>query len=147
MQVANISAQEAQRRLEADDQVIYLDVRTVEEFDAGHVPGALNIPVIFRDGAGQSTPNESFLAVVEASIPRDASVIVGCRSGGRSMRAAQIMLAGGYRSVVNMDGGMAGRTDPFGRTVAPGWTTCGLPTSTDAAPNETYAGLQKRAAE
>ena len=35
----------------------FVDVRTVEEFAAGHVPGALNIPLFVRSPAGEMTPN------------------------------------------------------------------------------------------
>ncbi len=69
-----------------------MDVRTVEEFAAGHAPGAINIPLLTR-GAGGMQPNPLFLDQVKERLEGDDSkeIIVGCKSGGRSMNAAQQM--------------------------------------------------------
>ena len=82
----------------------YLDVRTSEEFAEGHPPGAYNIPVATMSPAGM-VPNDSFLAIVQRHFPADTSFVVGCKAGGRSAMACEIMGEGGYTSLANMDGG------------------------------------------
>ena len=46
------------------------------------------------------TPNAEFLAVVEALYPKDARLVLGCRSGQRSMRAADVLSGAGYTGLV-----------------------------------------------
>jgi rhodanese-related sulfurtransferase len=120
--------------------VIYLDVRTVPEFTAGHPQRGINIPVVFFQAPSQPTPNPNFLKVVEATIAKDATVIVGCQAGGRSQRAAEIMTQAGYTNVANMQGGFGGGQDQMGRVV-PGWRDSGLPVSTDNGEGVSYASL------
>ncbi len=54
----------------------YVDVRTVEEFDAGHVPGAYNVPILFRSPMGME-PNPEFTATVTRHFPKDAKIVFG----------------------------------------------------------------------
>src|SRR5581483_1780401 len=109
-----ISPQEAYELMQHDPEIIYLDVRSVPEFEAGHAPGAINIPLLhFTQGVGMS-PNEDFVAVVEANLPKDARLIVGCKAGGRSANTCQIMSQMGYKDVTNMRGGFMGAADRFG---------------------------------
>lgn len=61
-----------------------LDVRTPEEFAAGHANGAINIPV-------------QVLASRLSEIPKDREVVVYCHSGRRSGQAAEILTNAGYR--------------------------------------------------
>ena len=103
----------------------YLDVRTSEEFAEGHPPGAYNIPVATMSPAGM-VPNDSFLAVVQRHFPADTSFVVGCKAGGRSAMACEIMGEGGYVSLANMDGGYHGRPDGMGGLAVEGWAACGL---------------------
>lgn len=77
------------------NQVRIVDVREPEEFDAelGHVPGSELVP----------------LATVRAHFQRgddDQLIVLVCRSGGRSGRAAEQLVSMGYRHVINMAGGM-----------------------------------------
>lgn len=74
-----------------------LDVRTPQEFAAGHIQNAVNIDVQDPD----------FEQKVLASMKRDKPVYVYCRSGKRSMAAANILAKEGYK-VVNLDGGILG---------------------------------------
>lgn len=67
-----------------------LDVRTVEEFRRGHLPGAINIPVQELDRR---------LAEVG---PAARDVVVYCRSGSRSSRAAQLLREHGFTKVHNL---------------------------------------------
>ena len=110
--VPQVSPQEARARLAADDEVIYLDVRTVAEFEERRVPDAYNVPVFLHDAdANAWHPNEDFVSVVKATVPKDAEVIVGCRSGKRSQRAVELMREAGYTRAVSLSGGFYGKRD------------------------------------
>ncbi|XP_020210857.1 thiosulfate sulfurtransferase 16, chloroplastic-like [Cajanus cajan] len=93
----------------------YLDVRTPEEYHAGHAPGAVNIPYMFRVGSGM-TKNSNFLREVASHFRKDDEIIVGCQLGKRSMMAASDLLASGFTGLTDMAGGYAA------------WTQNGLPT-------------------
>ena len=127
-----------------DPAIIYLDVRTVPEFTAGHPQKGINIPAFFFQAPGQPSPNPDFLKVVEANISKDATVIVGCQAGGRSQRAAEMMAQAGYTNVANMQGGFGGGQDQTGRVV-PGWRDSGLPVSSDNGEGVSYASLAAKA--
>ncbi len=145
MAVKQITPPQAQEILEKDSTVLYLDVRTVPEFTAGHPQKAINVPVIFFDQARQPAPNPDFLAVVEANIAKDAQIIVGCQAGMRSQRAAEILTQAGYTIVSNMQGGFGGARDQTGRVVTPGWHESGLPVSTDNGEGVSYTSLAAKA--
>lgn len=115
----------------------YLDVRSVPEFEQGHAPGATNVPLMHMTG-GQMAPNPDFLAVMQASFAKGDRLVVGCKSGGRSQRAAMLLLQNGWTDVVDMRGGMGGERDPMGRVVEKGWADAGLPV--EAGPSD-YAAL------
>lgn len=66
---------------------VYLDVRQPGEFEAGHVPDAINIPVTAAGGV--AVPN--FVEDVLASVSADVHVIVGCKSGRRSTFAISLL--------------------------------------------------------
>ena len=122
-----INPKEAHELMQNDSDLIYLDVRSAPEFDDGHPPGAVNIPIMhFKPGFGM-TPNPDFVQEVDAQIPKDAKVIVGCKSGGRSARACEIMTQMGYTDVTNLRGGFVGAVDQMGRLVEPGWSMLNLP--------------------
>jgi rhodanese-related sulfurtransferase len=141
MATRNKTPSDAKALLDSGAGWIYLDVRTVEEFDAGHAPGASNIPIMTRGPAGM-TPNAEFASVVQRTFPRDAKLIVGCASGPRSTRACEVLAAAGYANLVNMEGGFMGARDETGRPV-PGWATSGLPVEKTAPAEHTYAHLKK----
>jgi rhodanese-related sulfurtransferase len=144
MAIRQITPDEAHRLLGLGYR--YIDVRTEPEFAAGHPVEAVNIPVALPDPAtGQMAVNPDFLSVVEAHFPKDAQIVVGCQSGMRSQRAAEILTQAGYATVANMQGGFGGARDQMGRTVVAGWAESGLPTCKDCGPDTSYAGLRKRA--
>lgn len=95
----------------------YLDVRTKEEFVAGHCPGAVNIPIMEMGPAGM-TPNPAFMDQVAARYPDSAAaqLVVGCKAGPRSTRAVQILAAQNYKNLINVVGGYMA------------WEAAGLPT-------------------
>ncbi|MCI6247427.1 rhodanese-like domain-containing protein [bacterium] len=85
-----ISAAEV-RRLAARGALV-LDVRTPQEYGDGHLPGAVNLPLSAITQARQ---------VIGST---DRPVIVYCRSGARSARAAAVLTAGGWRQVDDLGG-------------------------------------------
>lgn len=97
----------------------YLDVRTSEEYSAGHVDGSVNIPVWLRDQAtGQMAANPGFVDTVESQFPnKDTKLCLGCLSGKRSEQAAAMLAEAGYSDLVNMSEGYQG------------WCAAGLPTT------------------
>jgi rhodanese-related sulfurtransferase len=141
MDVQRISPEETKALLDSGDGYVYLDVRTVHEFEAGHVPGAKNIPFLEAGPAGMAV-NPHFVDVVGKHFPKEAKLICGCQKGGRSYKAAQVLLAAGFTGVVDMRGGFGGETDQCGCVVNPGWATTGLPVSQDSAPADRYSSLK-----
>ena len=144
MAIEQLTPTEAYDALNEDPTGVFLDVRTEAEFQAGHPAGAINVPVVFFPPVGgRPTPNPHFLAVVEASISKDANVIVGCQAGVRSQHAAELMQRAGYTSVANLLGGFGGGRDQMGRMV-PGWQAAGLPVSMDNGDEVSYTSLSEK---
>lgn len=128
MSVKQTNPVETNAVLQSDKTAVYIDVRTVAEYQAGHVPGAANIPVMIPDpSTGRMSPNPNFLSAVEAAYPKDKKMILGCQMGGRSQYAADILVNAGFADVSNMQGGFGGAKDPMGRITAPGWLQSNLP--------------------
>ena len=140
-----VSPQEAYDLMKSDPEFIYLDVRSVPEFQAGHPKDAINIPLLHFDPGAGMIPNEDFLNVAEVNLPKDAKLVVGCKVGGRSARACDLLAQRGYTNVTNVRGGFVAATDNTGRVVEPGWSMLNLPTSTEAPPEASYDGLLAKA--
>jgi rhodanese-related sulfurtransferase len=77
-----------------------LDVRTIEEFESGHIAGAANI-------------SHTDVAARLAEIPKDKPVVVYCRSGNRSAQAAQVLRDAGYTQVYDLGGIIAWQEDGY----------------------------------
>jgi len=122
----------------------YVDVRSEPEFEAGHPPGALNVPLLHRTPQGM-VQNPEFLGVIEAAFARDQELIIGCQSGGRSRRAAQLLAQAGFSNLAEMSAGWDGTRDAFGR-VLPGWSRKGLPVETGKPAGQAYDDVKKRSA-
>lgn len=84
----------------------YLDVRTAEEFSAGHATGAVNVPYMFRVGSGM-TKNPEFVEEVLAIFGKDDEIIVGCQLGKRSLMAATDLISAGFTGITDIAGGYA----------------------------------------
>ena len=87
-----LTAGEAKERLDASEDAILLDVRTQEEFDGGHIPGAVCFP------------NEDILPEFPLPFEKDAEILVYCRSGRRSAEAAEKLADMGYTNVADFGG-------------------------------------------
>lgn len=120
----------------------YVDVRSVAEYDQGHPQGGYNVPLVLNDAQGRR-PNPDFQKVMEAHFPKDAPLVIGCLSGGRSLQAATLLEAQGYTQVVDMRGGWGGERDALGRVSVAGWQAAGLPAETAAGPGRSWAELAK----
>jgi len=131
MDVKRIDPEEARGLLDSEEGYICLDVRTEEEFAAGHVPAAVNIPVVEKNPMGLGlVPNPDFLSQVEQQFDKDMKIITLCLRGTRSMHAA-MMMALGYTEVVDMQGGYDAEMDARGNVVVEGWARRNFPTTTD----------------
>ena len=84
-----------ERMEKKDSNLVLLDVRTPEEFAAGHIPGAVNIP-------HDQLPNR----LAELAGAKDKEVVVYCRSGRRSAIAQEALTKEGFESVKHLDGDM-----------------------------------------
>jgi rhodanese-related sulfurtransferase len=78
------------------EDAAYLDVREPNEWNLGHLPGAIHIP------RGQLETK------VEAIVPRQRRVVVYCAAGNRSALAADTLQQMGYENVVSLAGGFTG---------------------------------------
>jgi rhodanese-related sulfurtransferase len=119
---------------------VYVDVRSIPEFEAGHPAGAYNVPLMHQGPAGM-TPNPEFLEVMQRAFPRDAKLLVSCKAGGRSARAASVLESAGFTQIVDQTAGYEGKPDASGRML-PGWRPAGLPVTRDAAPGHGYEALK-----
>lgn len=146
MAIDQVTPPDARAALDADPEVVYLDVRTEMEFAQGHPEGAINIPVAIPNPGGGMAPNPDFLAVVEKTLPPEKPIYCGCQSGIRSQMAAEILNGAGYARPVNVQGGFGGRVNPgTGMVEVPGWRDSGLPVSTEVTRENSYQGLKKKA--
>lgn len=141
MRYESMNPKEAKRLLDGPEGWKYVDVRTVEEFQAGHPLNAYNVPVALRDARGGMAPNPDFVAVIQKTFPLDARLVIGCASGVRSTHACNTLDSAGYTALVNMQCGFSGKRDGSGRVVEAGWQNSGLPCEAVAPPERSYANL------
>ena len=88
-----ISQEEAKEMMDSQE-VLILDVREQNEYDSGHIPGAVLLPVgsITEESAAEVIPE------------KDATVLVYCRSGNRSKTAAKTLAELGYTGIYEFGG-------------------------------------------
>lgn len=133
----------AEGRALVDGGWTYLDVRTVDEFEVGHAPGAYNVPFAIIDRElGRMVPNPDFCEVVKKTFEPGTKLMLACAAGGRSMHACEALVGEGYTELVNMHGGFSGARDQAGNIVQDGWEALGFPTTDDADPDRAYDTLR-----
>ncbi|MEH6527446.1 MAG: rhodanese-like domain-containing protein [Sneathiella sp.] len=93
--IRHVTAPQAAELIETQTDVIILDVRTPEEFNSGHVEGAINI-----DYHGIE------FAKLIGELDTDQHYLLYCRSGFRSGRTLPLMLRAGLTKISHLDGGM-----------------------------------------
>ena len=87
-----LTPEAAKTRMDENQDAIILDVRTQEEYDGGHVPGAVCFP------------NEDIQPELPLPFEKDAEILVYCRSGRRSAEAAGKLAGMGYTNVADFGG-------------------------------------------
>jgi len=105
-ELPNTTAPDLGRRLATERDLVVLDVREPFEWDEGHVPGAVNIPM-------------RQVAARVAELPRDRPIALVCRGGPRSSTVGSLLLTEGFTGLLNVWGGMTG------------WLQAGLPVARD----------------
>jgi phage shock protein E len=106
--LAPVSATLLEQRL-GEAGLVVLDVRTPEEFAAGHVPGAINVP-----------HDQVEARLAELAGAKDQDVVLYCRSGRRVQVAAGVLAKAGFTRLSHLEGDF------------PGWSGAGLPTQVTA---------------
>jgi rhodanese-related sulfurtransferase len=137
-----ITAKEAYEKWEANPENIkIIDVRTLEEYlFVGHAPMAWNIPLLFQLYQWDADkkwfpmkPNPDFITQVKQVAGPDDTLLVTCRSGGRSAMAVNQLAEAGFKNVFNITDGVEGDMidDPesvfTGQRLKNGWKNSGLP--------------------
>ncbi|GAB4481821.1 MAG: rhodanese-like domain-containing protein [Burkholderiaceae bacterium] len=106
--VREIMPWDLRKRLAAGHDVIVLDVREPAEFDAAHIAGSINVPRGVLEQACEWDFDET---VPELAGGRDRAIVVVCRSGHRSLLAADVMQTLGFSDVVSLKTGVRGWND------------------------------------
>ena len=139
-----VTPKEAASLLAATPGAVFVDVRSCQEFVAGHPEGAVNVPVAEPNQWGQMEPNPEFLQVLTALVPDPATtVFFSCKSGQRSQYACELAETAGFVNTINVDGGFGGRPNPYEPVI--GWRASGLPVSTANGDGVSYESLRQRA--
>jgi thioredoxin len=104
----NVTATDFQTEIKSADAGQILDVRTIDEYNNGHIEGAILADI-----------SSNLFQEVAAKLDKDKPVFVYCLSGGRSSSAASQLKEMGFKSITNLSGGMLA------------WQSANLPVSTD----------------
>lgn len=89
----NITAEEAKQIMDSEEGYIILDVRTQEEYDESHIPGAILIPHTEIEARAE-----------EVLTDKDKLILVYCRSGRRSKIASEALVELGYTNIKEFGG-------------------------------------------
>ena len=148
-----LTAKEAFSKWHTDsNKVVVLDVRTPEEYIfIGHAPMARNIPVrLFnqeltaKKKSSVLEPNPDFVSQVKRDYKVGDTILVMCRSGGRSAMAVNLLAEAGFTRVYNITDGFEGDAvkDPDsyynGKRVKNGWKNSGAPWTYSIEPDLMY---------
>ena len=98
-QIEEVSPEDVRDMIERKDNAVYLDVREPNEWNLGHIAGAVHLP------------RGHLESKIEGLVERDQRVIVICARGNRSALAALTMKQMGYDKVASMARGMSGWSD------------------------------------
>ncbi len=121
---------------------LYVDVRSEPEFEAGHPEGALNVPLLNAGPVGL-VPNPDFLTVMQSAFGKDEPLVLGCKAGGRSKRAAEMLAQAGFSQLSDQVAGFDAGKDAFGRAV-PGWGRTALPVGKGKPAGQSYDDVKQR---
>jgi rhodanese-related sulfurtransferase len=135
------SAEAYEKWQAAPEKVTLLDVRTPEEFIfVGHPEKAWCIPLGFQSyrwddlkGHYDLDVNSEFVAQVQERFPPGETLLLMCRSGGRSAMAVNLLAQAGYTDAWNITEGMEGDLDE-GKRTKNGWKNAGVPWTYEVDP-------------
>mmetsp|Transcript_1586 Transcript_1586/g.5241 ORF Transcript_1586/g.5241 Transcript_1586/m.5241 type:complete len:147 (-) Transcript_1586:182-622(-) len=99
--ITHVDANAFESAIAGDENAVILDVRTPDEYADGHIKGAVNINYYDDDFAKQ----------VASKLPKDKTVYVYCKAGGRSAKSCNILSKNGYTSLVDLKVGFDGWKD------------------------------------
>ena len=124
--IKSLAADAANAALEADPRAVLIDVRDPVEFSfVGHPVGAVNVPWKF---APDMRPNPEFVGQVsQIAADKATPLFLLCRSGQRSLAAANALAEAGYTDLTNIEEGFEGPMDADKhRSTVAGWRFLGL---------------------
>lgn len=106
--VREIMPWDLEERLQLNPGLLIVDVREPQEYNSMHIPGSLNVPRGILESACEWDYEETEPELVRA---RDREIVVVCRSGYRSILAANSLQVLGYENVVSLQTGVRGWKD------------------------------------
>jgi len=106
--IREIMPWDLEERLQENPDLLVLDVREPDEFDAMHIAGSLNVPRGILESACEWEYEETVPELVQS---REREIIVVCRSGYRSVLAANSLQVLGFKDVVSLQTGLRGWKD------------------------------------
>ena len=93
-EIISVNAQEAMKLIETNPKLLIVDVRELSEFQAGHIAGSVSIPLgVLDENLDKLKVNEPILLV--------------CKTGFRSMRAANLLLDNEFKKIYNLTNGIS----------------------------------------
>ncbi len=90
-----VSPEYAKALIDGPMDIIVIDVRGAEEYEAGHIKGAVNIPLDTLDKSKSKDLQD-----------KNAPILLTCRTGKRSTQAAELLVKKGYTHLYNLQGGI-----------------------------------------
>jgi rhodanese-related sulfurtransferase len=129
MYKGEVTPKQAYERLKANPNAVLIDVRTAPEWAFVGVPAVERLLRISWQEFPQMQVNQSFVETVEkAGVPKDAEILLICRSGARSAAAAHALTQAGFTNAWNVSEGFEGDRNQEGhRGTVGGWKSHGLP--------------------
>lgn len=97
--IKNVNSDEAYKLISENSEFVILDVRTKDEYDDGHIPGAKLVPV-----------NLLPMKLSELDKFKNSPVLVYCASGGRSPRAVDALADNSFKNIYHLNRGICSWT-------------------------------------
>ena len=127
-----ISPEKAYQMLK-DPSIYLVDVRSIAEYVfVGHPERAYNVPITFWNEEEQILNlNDNFIHDIRSRFKENDTLIFICRSGVRSLRAAEMAKHAGFIKIYSINEGFEGEEDERGYRTVNGWKNRGLPYTYD----------------